>query len=799
MLFRALQCRFARPSWISDKRPKWKDETEQNILLLSETSCPASIVCPWFRPLSTHVASPDAAPKTKVRALAPHFFAMTPRRLVECTLSLLTLSACGGIEGVQSGPGTGSGDQNSSAPAGALVCPEKVHSGDVDASEAPALAQLQGVTRVEGRLNVGPGALSSLSALRCLREVSGDLTLRGDSATAHPPALLGELAALERVGGALTVDKIAGVRSPNLSALSSVGGSLQLINLPNLVDLAGLEALAQVQGQLMIARNAVLDNLQALGALKEAAEVLILENPSLSRIGGLAALTQVGGRLKLSKNPRLVSLAGLEQITRVGGLVLENNDLLADLNALGKLSFVELDLLLVGNPALASLQGLNAIAQVPPRVEIENNAALLNLDGLSGLVAPGDNAVIRVANNPRLSKLGPWSQWVDALGELHVVSNPELSSLSGLENLRSIAALTLHGPDQLANLQELAQLSQVTGRLSIGARDAWTGVDGLPALQELGELEVVAMKQLDQLRRFETVPTIHSLRLFMLPKLPNLRSFSAFTELRGDLWLDQLDSIPDLGGLERLRSIGGRLVVSKVNAIKNLAPLAALEQSGSLILAENAALENLHGLEALKTLTQLEGGLCLHRNPKMVEFNALSNMTTVAGSYTLTENPLLSTVDGVSGLASIGASLWIDGSPRVETLAPFGALRSIGGRAWSFDDNCPAVLASREFSEQVQPYHGYMGIEVRMMNIKDLKGFENVETIKGGISIKENPELLKLEALYKSRVEGVTVEVRKNPKMDQCHALSIVDNLSFFDGGDIRIWDNLGEDDKDCG
>lgn len=714
------------------------------------------------------------------------------------TLSLLTLSACGGLEPGTSPSTTGSGAQ-SSTPAGAPACPEKVHSGDLDAIEAPALAQLQGVTRVEGRLSVGPGALNSLSTLRCLREVSGDFTLRGDAATPHPPEMLGALAALERVGGALTIDKIAGITSPKLSALKSVGGSLQLINLPNLVDLAGLESLTQVQGQLMVARNGVLDNMDALGAVNQAAEVLILENPQLRRIGGLGSLSEVSGRLKLSKNPKIATLAGLEQVSRVGGLVLENNDLLADLSALAKLTFVELDLLLVGNPALASLQGLNAILQVPPRVEIENNIALLDLDGLSGLAAPGDKTIIRIANNPRLSKLGPWSHWIDGLGELHVISNPVLSTLAGLENLRSIGSLTLHGPDRLANLQELAQLSRVSGRLSIGARDAWTGIEGLPALAELGELEVVAMSQLDQLRRFETVPKIHSLRLFMLPELPNLRSFAAFTELEGDLWLDQLDALPDLGGLEKLKKIGGRLVLSKVNAIKNLAPLAQLEEAGSVIIAENAALENLNGLEALKTLTQVEGGLCLHRNPQMTEFNALSNMTTVAGSYTLTENPLLLNVDGVSGLTSIGASLWIDGSPKVETLAPFTTLRTIGGRAWSFDDSCPSVLASREFSEQVQPYHGYMGIEVRMMNIKDLKGFENVETIKGGISIKENPELLKLEALYKSRVEGVTVEVRKNPKMDQCHALSIMDHLAFFDGGDIRIWDNLGEDDQDCG
>lgn len=91
-----------------------------------------------------------------------------------------------------------------------------------------------------------------------------------------------------------------------------------------------------------------------------------------------------------------------------------------------------------------------------------------------------------------------------------------------------------------------------------------------------------------------------------------------------------------------------------------------------------------------------------------------------------------------------------------------------------------------------------MGIEVRMMNVENLKGFQNLETIRGGISIKENPLLTNLSDMFGVRVEGVTVEVRRNPKMEQCHALSIMKNLAFFDGGDIRIWDNLGEDEPNC-
>lgn len=683
---------------------------------------------------------------------------------------------------------------------GPVPCPDKVHTGDVSANDPATVAGLSGVTRIAGALTLQTGALGDLGPLRCLREVDGELVIQGSEHGSFAPDILAPLAGLQRVGGALTIDRIQGLARPSLSSLTSVGGDLRIINLPQLVDLGGLEKLSDVQGQLMVARNQALGNLDGLRAVRQAAEVLVLENPSLLRVGGLSALVRTG-RLKFARNPSLQTLAGLEQVTSVQALVLEDNDALTDIRALGRLTQVDLELLILGNAQLASLAGLEALAQVPPRFEIEDNASLISLDGLKSLAAPGQpDASLRIANNAALLRLGPWQHWVQGQGGLHIVSNPALQSLSGLENLSSIGALTLHGPDQVVDLHGLKSLRSVARRLSIGARERWVAVQGLPALNDVGQLEVVGMTGLEDLTRFETVPTIKSLRLMTLPKLKTLRSFAALTRIDGDLWFDDLSALPDLEGLNQISEITGRLVLSRVNQIKDLKALSALRTVGTIVVANNAQLLNLDGLEGLSRLTQGEGGLCLHQNPVMEQFNALAGIKQVDGSVTMTENPALQTVQGFSGLTDIGTSLWIDGSPKVTTLAPFAQLRRIGGRAWSFNDTCPAILAPRESEGPApQPYHGFMGIEVRMMNIENLKGFENLENIKGGISIKENPLMTDLSDMFGVRVEGVTVEVRLNPKMEQCHALSIMKNLAFFDGGDIRIWDNLGEDEQDCG
>lgn len=170
-------------------------------------------------------------------------------------------------------------------------------------------------------------------------------------------------------------------------------------------------------------------------------------------------------------------------------------------------------------------------------------------------------------------------------------------SLEGLDRLETVGSLSLN---ELAvtSLEPLAQLRQLThyGTLSI------TGCD---AITDLGPLSQAAGIQ----------------RLIVITE--NLTSLDGLQI--GDRLVSLALSGPqlaDIDALSSLRVVDGDLGISDT-ALRDLAPLARLEQVGGLLLADNEALDTLHGLEALRTVNSR---LRLTNNNALRETSALSEL-----------------------------------------------------------------------------------------------------------------------------------------------------------------------------
>jgi hypothetical protein len=149
-----------------------------------------------------------------------------------------------------------------------------------------------------------------------------------------------------------------------------------------------------------------------------------------------------------------------------------------------------------------------------------------------------------------------------------------LPSLRGLERLETVGTLTLVGI--VANsLEPLAQLRNLTADGTLGLFDCDSITDLLPLTQLTGiqRLSVFAnnLESLDGLQ---------------------IRDRLVSLGLEGE-------RLANIDALSRLREVSTELSIDST-ALRDLAPLAQLEHTGGLGLSNNAALETLHGLEALQ-------------------------------------------------------------------------------------------------------------------------------------------------------------------------------------------------------
>ena len=239
------------------------------------------------------------------------------------------------------------------------------------------LSLLTGVEQVLGHLKIGPDVISDdpirdLSPLRNLVYVAWDLQLSGLDELGS----LRGLANLEQVGGRLDLSELEMLRSlDGLENLRDVGFGLSITENPRLESIAGLSGLRGVLGgQWSIQSNPSLTSLHglegiealakasgfdgALGiryceslvdlagldALAELHYLAISDCPSLADIGALGRLRHVGSQLRLATLPSLTSLDGLEALEECPAVYLYDVPGVASLQPLAPINLSVLDL-----------------------------------------------------------------------------------------------------------------------------------------------------------------------------------------------------------------------------------------------------------------------------------------------------------------------------------------------------------------------------------------------------------------------------------------------------------------------
>lgn len=346
-------------------------------------------------------------------------------------------------------------------------------------------------------LNVFSNAnLTSIIGLASLEEVTDDLIFRNNGALVH---LVG-LSSLTTVGTA-PPDALIIENNDNMVDIDGLfsltfAHSLKIIGNAKLADVDGLSALEEVADFFTIKDNPLLTNLNALSNFttlsSQGGNLTIDNNDALVSISGLSNLSHLPG-LIVQNNLLLSNLDGLSKVTAMifGGLTIENNPALTNIDGLGNITTANCDVKINNNPALLSIgllkfAGVNDIAGAMS-MEIKNNNALTNLDGLSSMVAVKAGHFY-IEGNFNLQNINGLSKLNLVGNELTIRSNSHLENVDGLSSLEAVAGLAIEHNNMLTNLNGLSKLKLVVYDLVIRFNPVLIDFCGLSTLFDEGEI-----------------------------------------------------------------------------------------------------------------------------------------------------------------------------------------------------------------------------------------------------------------------------------------------------------------------
>jgi hypothetical protein len=365
----------------------------------------------------------------------------------------------------------GNGTQTITCPGGSVTVssgahqpPPRIITGDVTIHTQSELHALADVVEITGRLQVA-GSVTDLSDLMRLNHVGGDLVI-----STLLPSLRG-LDGLRSVGGSVRLEQNEALRNADaLGNLRSIGRNLELNNNSALTRLPVFNSLQALSG--LVIENSALTSLSGLERVQVVQLLTISGNRALTNLRGLEGIQGIHSTWTIRYNESLTSLEGLEglEIIDTASLIIEQNDALTSLQGLSSLRTLMLgELFIRDNPALTSLDGLDSLdSDQEMNVTISGNSSLTSLAAFNGL-----------------QSIGLY------YGALHIENNDALVNLNGLESLETFSHLTIRGNAALLRLDALSALrEQIGGSLTISENPSLTSLEGLSALHHFANLTI---------------------------------------------------------------------------------------------------------------------------------------------------------------------------------------------------------------------------------------------------------------------------------------------------------------------
>lgn len=142
------------------------------------------------------------------------------------------------------------------------------------------------------------------------------------------------------------------------------------------------------------------DDMRALAGIREVTGSVRLNRLEVTDLDFMECLQVIGEDLTIFDNDQLTDVDGLRSVTEIGTrFVFTENDAITEFDGLPNITELRDTLLFRDNASLTSISGFQQLEEIDSLL-IQNNPALLDIDGLGGLRAVSDN--LGVTSNPLL-------------------------------------------------------------------------------------------------------------------------------------------------------------------------------------------------------------------------------------------------------------------------------------------------------------------------------------------------------------------------------------------------------------
>lgn len=318
----------------------------------------------------------------------------------------------------------------------------------------------------------------------------------------------------------------------------------------------------------------------------------------------------------------------------------------ADVAALKPISRIRGKLTIMSTPPEEVL--LPNLVQVDGPLRITSTVGMKRLE-LRGLRFVGDFLYLGYNNDLETLVVGSGVEqavWVET--DLAIISNPKLTTLTGLAYVAPRRGFEVHNNDALQAPGALPYLQQLTGDVRIF------------------DNEVLQALPLPNLQRVDGTLLIQD-----NPSLAQLDGISSLLAVGGDLEVFNNDALVSLAGLG-VQSVGGAVDISNNDSLVATGLLPRLKRAGSISVTGNALLESVSDMPALEL---------------------------VMGDFYVGANPKLAAVRDLPALGYVGGKLFVGGSPLLDDLSGFERLLRLKQLEVRDSDALVSLAALRELHD----------------------------------------------------------------------------------------------------
>lgn len=170
------------------------------------------------------------------------------------------------------------------------------------------------------------------------------------------------------------------------------------------------------------------------------------------------------------------------------------------------------------------------------------------------------------------------------------------------------------------------------------------------------------------------------------PALPSLSGLHNLTTAK-HLLIYTNDLLTDLTGLEKLKSVSGTTHIRYNKGLVNLQGLDSLAFANTFYITNNDSLTNLSGLGSLETVSDI---LAIGTNKSLASFNGLNSLTTVS-RINIGENDALTDFSGLEKLTSVTYQMHVSSNKNLTSLNGLTSLNYLSEAYITDNDLMPSL------------------------------------------------------------------------------------------------------------